>query len=806
MSVRRLLYWEDGTLLFDEETAGFISTIPAPFKVISVAGAYRSGKSFLLNQLAGFLAKDGGFPLGGTVSSCTQGILAACVQVEGERVLLLDTEGLYDFQRTNEHDIVTLCCAVLLASCFVFNSVGVLESQSIDKLSVVLEVANKVRPGLEEDSENFDEVFPEFVWVLRDFFLELTDEIPQYLERALRDEKVPVKSGPTRDSMLHRNELRFTMRNWFKRRTLKTLPRPVVDEEALLDVESHLGELSPKFVKSFELLAEHLIHQTGYFCLQGAEASGAAFVAWARLIVAAMMSDKMPSIPTMMGAVVSGVNNAAVQTAVKAYTEQMQLDQSAEPVSAAHLEERHELALALAESLFESNRMGGAADARSELHNQVSAAYEVVCSKNYKRSERFNIAVLNRLAQDLRRCVADNSYLPPNGTYDDFLDATGAVLEQYDACSRGPAADSVLAQFKENHEQTSKQLQAAGAKCSELQRNLEESEKQKREFEAAVKQLEESQTRTTHRMKEMDQKYTKDITAAKTDYETKIGNLQKLGDQREKAARDELARGNQANAEALKRQAEQGRLELVKETQRFQAEMARLQQLRNDNNERMRKEREARDKEIAELKNRPPIIQQAPRRGSCFLASSVVFLEDSTRKEICQVNVGDRVAALSAKDGALGFSTVYFTASNSKGEVEPLRRVTTATGHELTLTPDHMVHLATEKPRSVPAHALRLGDELFVLPSDARAAVPSKITKIEETEGPTHFALTDSGSICVSGVACGDWSEGDPTWLFPVLRVLPRALREASWAPSVTRAVELAWRRVVAMATAKKAV
>ena len=52
-----------------EEGARLLAGIDGPVVVIAVAGIYRTGKSFLLNQLVG----HAGFTVGDSIASCTRG-------------------------------------------------------------------------------------------------------------------------------------------------------------------------------------------------------------------------------------------------------------------------------------------------------------------------------------------------------------------------------------------------------------------------------------------------------------------------------------------------------------------------------------------------------------------------------------------------------------------------------------------------------------------------------------------------------------------------------------------------------------
>jgi hypothetical protein len=57
---------------FSEEGKAFISKIKGPIAVISVAGMYRTGKSYLLNRL--LLNRSSGFGVDSTVNACTKGL------------------------------------------------------------------------------------------------------------------------------------------------------------------------------------------------------------------------------------------------------------------------------------------------------------------------------------------------------------------------------------------------------------------------------------------------------------------------------------------------------------------------------------------------------------------------------------------------------------------------------------------------------------------------------------------------------------------------------------------------------------
>uniref|UniRef100_A0A250Y9A5 Guanylate-binding protein 1-like protein n=1 Tax=Castor canadensis TaxID=51338 RepID=A0A250Y9A5_CASCN len=93
-----------GQLLANQEALDILSAITQPVVVVAIVGLYRTGKSYLMNKLAG---KKKGFSLGSTVQSHTKGIWMWCVphpRKPGHTLVLLDTEGLGDVEKVRLED------------------------------------------------------------------------------------------------------------------------------------------------------------------------------------------------------------------------------------------------------------------------------------------------------------------------------------------------------------------------------------------------------------------------------------------------------------------------------------------------------------------------------------------------------------------------------------------------------------------------------------------------------------------------------------------------------------------------------
>ncbi|XP_078307833.1 guanylate-binding protein 6-like isoform X2 [Panthera onca] len=185
-------------LSVNQRATQILEQISQPVVVVAIVGLYRTGKSYLMNRLAG---QNRGFPLGSTVQSKTKGIWMWCVphpSKPNHTLVLLDTEGLGDVEKGDpKNDSWIFALAVLLCSTFVYNSLGTINHQALEQLHYVTELTELIRTKSSpkedgtEDSTEFVSFFPDFIWTVRDFTLELKlndDPITEdeYLENALK--------------------------------------------------------------------------------------------------------------------------------------------------------------------------------------------------------------------------------------------------------------------------------------------------------------------------------------------------------------------------------------------------------------------------------------------------------------------------------------------------------------------------------------------------------------------------------------------------------------------------------------------
>ena len=164
------------------EAAEFLSTLKGKLGVIAICGKYRTGKSYIMNKL--FIeslseerAKQG-FTVGPTVNPCTKGLWIwkeVFTTADDLPVVIIDTEGLGAFDEDDNHDNKIFLLALLLCSHLIYNSVGSIDENVLNNLSLVVNLSKQLQvrkaSGGSQDTEELAEYFPSFMWVLRDFTL-----------------------------------------------------------------------------------------------------------------------------------------------------------------------------------------------------------------------------------------------------------------------------------------------------------------------------------------------------------------------------------------------------------------------------------------------------------------------------------------------------------------------------------------------------------------------------------------------------------------------------------------------------------
>lgn len=297
-SIPFILYSPTKGFSLSVESQAFLTSISSmPIAVLSVVGGYRTGKSFFMNKVLLSRSK-GGFSVGPTINPCTKGLWLwnepLCHKnpsVSSEvKVLLLDTEGFGGLDQNISHNSRIGLLSLLLSSLFVYNSLGIIDENSINSLSLIISLGKEVLKQQEGDSN----LFPSLFWVLRDFALQLTD--PQghpitprdYLERALEGNNKMKEE---------KQRVRKVIREIFTTRDCGTLVRPVGDEKELQNLDL-LEEKAfrPEFLDGVNGIRDKLFSQIRPKKVKGKVLTAGVLLELSRSFIAAINSDGVPDI------------------------------------------------------------------------------------------------------------------------------------------------------------------------------------------------------------------------------------------------------------------------------------------------------------------------------------------------------------------------------------------------------------------------------------------------------------------------------------------------------------------------------
>ncbi|KAB1273458.1 Guanylate-binding protein 5, partial [Camelus dromedarius] len=320
----------NGRLVANPKALTILSAITQPVVVVAIVGLCRTGKSYLMNRLAG---KSKGFSIGSTVQPHTKGIWMWCVphpKKPDHTLVLLDTEGLGDVEKGDKkNDTQIFVLALLLSSTFVYNTMNKIDQRDIDLLHYVTELSGLLRtvssPDLDgiEDAADFVSICPDLVWTLRDFYLDLEAHgqlitADEYLENSLRP-----KQG-TDQGLQNFNLPRLCIQKFFTVKKcfifyLPTLRKKLAQLETLRD-----DDLDPEFVQQVADFCSYIFsHSNAKTLLGGIKVNGSRLESLVLTYVNAISSGDLPCMEDAVLALAEIKNLAAVQKAIAHYDQQM---------------------------------------------------------------------------------------------------------------------------------------------------------------------------------------------------------------------------------------------------------------------------------------------------------------------------------------------------------------------------------------------------------------------------------------------------------------------------------------------------
>nr|AAP44686.1 putative guanylate binding protein [Oryza sativa Japonica Group] len=356
-----------------------IRRIETPIAVVGVIGPYRSGKSFLLNQLLS-LSCEKGFGVGHMRDTKTKGIwiwgTPVEMDIDGSKVsvLYLDTEGFESVGKSNVYDDRIFALATVLSSVLIYNLPETVREADISRLSFAVEIAEEFYGRFGQDVA-FEPA--KLLWLIQRDFLQ-GKSVQQMVNEALQ--RVPNESG---DKYIDEvNQIRDSLAVMGNNSTAFSLPQPHLQRTKLCDMDDR--ELDPLYVKRRDELKQVVASITRPKIVQGKTLNGKEFVSFLQQILEALNKGEIPS----TGSLVEIFNKAILDRCLKVYRDKM--DGLRLPVPVDRLQQVHETAIDQARMLFDKQHFGKhhAAQSILKLDDEIKKVYRNFLLANEYQSSK----------------------------------------------------------------------------------------------------------------------------------------------------------------------------------------------------------------------------------------------------------------------------------------------------------------------------------------------------------------------------------------------------------------------------------
>ncbi|KAL8138983.1 LOW QUALITY PROTEIN: hypothetical protein V2J09_004984 [Rumex salicifolius] len=379
-----------------------IERITTPIAVVSVIGPYRSGKSFLLNQLLSLPCNEGeqisigkfassnedkyaGFGVGHMRDTKTKGVWVWGTPVEmkvhGEKmsILYLDTEGFESIGKSNVYDDRIFALAAVMSSVIIYNLPETIREADIARLSFAVELAEEfygsINLYLGQDVA-FEPA--KLLWLIQRDFLE-GKSVEEMVKEALN--RVPNANG---DKYIDQvvNQIRESLAIMGDNSTAFSLPQPHLHRTKLCELND--SDLDPIYVEKREKLKVIVGSIARPKIVHGKALNGREFVSYLNQIVEALNKGEIPS----TGSLVEVFNKGILEKCLKLYNENM--SDLRLPISEESLTRVHGEAREATLRMFDHERFGRSHAKKSveKLDVEIEKLYEnFVMANEYQSSK-----------------------------------------------------------------------------------------------------------------------------------------------------------------------------------------------------------------------------------------------------------------------------------------------------------------------------------------------------------------------------------------------------------------------------------
>ncbi|XP_059433258.1 uncharacterized protein LOC132166458 [Corylus avellana] len=367
-------------LRLSREGLDVIERITTPIAAVAVIGPYRSGKSFLLNQLLSLSCFEG-FGVGHMRDTKTKGIWVWGTPVEldidGVRtsVFYLDTEGFESVGKSNVYDDRIFALANVMSSVLIYNLPETIREADISRLSFAVELAEEFYGRVKGQDVAFEP--SKLLWLIQRDFL-LGKSVQEMVNEALRH--IPNDDGDKNIELV--NQIRDSLAIMGDNSTAFSLPQPHLQRTKLCDMKD--AELDPIYVKKREQLKELVAGIIRPKIVQGKTLNGKEFVSFLEQILEALNKGEIPS----TGSLVEVFNKGILERCMKLYSENMAKLHL--PHTEQDLQDAHERSREVAMQVFDEQHFGRHHANKSvmQLDEEIQKVYKNIIMANEYQSSK----------------------------------------------------------------------------------------------------------------------------------------------------------------------------------------------------------------------------------------------------------------------------------------------------------------------------------------------------------------------------------------------------------------------------------
>ena len=275
-----------------------------PVAVVVVIGPYRSGKSFLLNQLLGVGCAEG-FGVGHQRHAETKGIWmwSEPQVVQGHAIVYVDTEGFESTGKTAVYDDRIFALSTLVSSLLIYNLPETVRESDIAKLSFAVELAQEFTGR--EQKHRFQ--MPHLMWLIQRDFLE-GRSVKDMVDQAM----LPVKNPDHDESVDRLNQIRVALLTAQTNYTAFGLRQPHLERTKLCDLSD--DDLDGKYVHQREQLRHLVKGLAAPKHLGGVPLTGGAMVDFLTRMLNAVNTGNIPTVSSVTDTFNKKVSEKCVKT------------------------------------------------------------------------------------------------------------------------------------------------------------------------------------------------------------------------------------------------------------------------------------------------------------------------------------------------------------------------------------------------------------------------------------------------------------------------------------------------------------